>query len=226
MLFTSVTATGTRGIDMVFPDDEARLTVAQQGADHTPARNASDTISLPCAPLSRRCSRWPRSSRSPTAPATMPPGVATRCCAPRRRDRGRGRDPLVDARGRAPARPAHLGHRPLQLPLRLLHAQGRLRARLPVPAARRPADVRGDHAARARVRGARRREDPPHRRRAAAAPERRAPGRDARRHRRARPHADDQRRAARAQGKRAARRRPAARDGEPRLARRRASSAR
>src|SRR6266508_1113284 len=35
----------------------------------------------------------------------------------------------------AAARPTHLRHRPLQLPLRLLHAEGGLRARLPVPRA-------------------------------------------------------------------------------------------
>ena len=42
---------------------------------------------------------------------------------------------LTDALGRPAARPAHLGHRPLQLPLQLLHAQGGLRPRLRLPAA-------------------------------------------------------------------------------------------
>ena len=37
---------------------------------------------------------------------------------------------LADRAGPAAARPAHLGHRPLQLPLQLLHAQGGLRQRL------------------------------------------------------------------------------------------------
>src|SRR5688500_7523514 len=46
--------------------------------------------------------------------------------------------------GPAAAGSADLGHRSLQLPLRLLHAEGGLRARLPVPRARRAADVRGD----------------------------------------------------------------------------------
>ena len=45
---------------------------------------------------------------------------------------------------------AHLGHRPLQLPLRLLHAEGGLRPRLRVPRPRRAPDLRGDRAARAR----------------------------------------------------------------------------
>ena len=44
----------------------------------------------------------------------------------------------ADRHVRAPAaRPAHLGHRPLQLPLRLLHAEGGLRPRLRVPAGAR-----------------------------------------------------------------------------------------
>ena len=47
----------------------------------------------------------------------------------------------------ADARPAHLGHRPLQLPVHLLHAQRGVRSRVPLPAARRPADVRGDRPA-------------------------------------------------------------------------------
>src|SRR6188474_2782543 len=38
--------------------------------------------------------------------------------------------------GPAPPRPADLGHGPVQLPLHLLHAEGDLRARLPVPPAR------------------------------------------------------------------------------------------
>ena len=37
------------------------------------------------------------------------------------------RCPSVDMRRQAAARPAHLGHGPLQFPLRLLHAEGRLR---------------------------------------------------------------------------------------------------
>ena len=56
---------------------------------------------------------------------------------------------------RPPApRPADLGHRPLQLPLRLLHAEGGLRARPSVPRAARAPDVRGDRPRRARLRRA------------------------------------------------------------------------
>ena len=108
----------------------------------------------------------------------------------------------------AAARPAHLGHRPLQLPLRLLHAEGRVRPRLPVPAARGAADVRGDRArrracssasacAKIRLTGG----EPLLRRNLERLVEMLA------RARRRRPHADDQRRAARAKGARAARRR-------------------
>src|SRR5687767_13025693 len=47
----------------------------------------------------------------------------------------------------APAsRPPDLGHRPLQLPLHLLHAEGGLREQLSLPAQSRPAHVRGDRA--------------------------------------------------------------------------------
>ena len=83
------------------------------------------------------------------------------------------------------------------------------------------ADLRGDRAARAHLQGARRREDPPDRRRAAAAQEPRAPGRDARRHRRPRSHPDHQRRAARQKGARAQGCRAQSRHGEPRRAGRR-----
>ncbi len=85
----------------------------------------------------------------------------------------------LDTRRRPLSRPAHLGHRPLQLPLRLLHAEGCLRPRLPIPAARGAADVRGDRAHRCDLRPPGRAEDPPDRRRAAVAPQPRAPGRDA-----------------------------------------------
>ncbi len=46
---------------------------------------------------------------------------------------------VADTLRPAAARPAHLGHRPLQLPLHLLHAEGRLRPGLQVPAAQRVA---------------------------------------------------------------------------------------
>src|SRR5688572_853108 len=74
--------------------------------------------------------------------------------------------------------PPRLGHRPLQLPLRLLHAEGGLRARPCVPPAGRAPDLRRDRAPRAPPRRARRREDPHHGRRATRPPRRR----DARRH--------------------------------------------
>ncbi len=52
---------------------------------------------------------------------------------------GQGSGSTRAADGHAPsaaARPAHLGHRPLQFPLHLLHAEGGVRRGLPVPAAR------------------------------------------------------------------------------------------
>ena len=51
---------------------------------------------------------------------------------------------LLDRAAAAAARPAHLGHRPLQLPLQLLHAEGDLRQALRVPAAVVAAQLRGD----------------------------------------------------------------------------------
>ena len=59
--------------------------------------------------------------------------------------------------GPAAARPAHQRDRPLQFPLQLLHAEGSVRQGLPVPAARVPADLRGDHPPGPPVRRARRR---------------------------------------------------------------------
>ena len=79
------------------------------------------------------------------------------------------------------ARPAHLGHRSLQLPLHLLHAEGGLRPGLRVPAARPGPDLRGDRAGRPGVRLARRREAADHRRRAARPARPAGPHRDARR---------------------------------------------
>src|SRR5476651_767363 len=61
-----------------------------------------------------------------------------------------------------PARSAHLGHRPLQFPLPLLHAEGGVRRGLFVPA--RPAidDARRTHAYRPRLSRARSRKSAPH----------------------------------------------------------------
>ena len=81
----------------------------------------------------------------------------------RREPRARSRPARTPA-----ARPARLGHRPLQLPLSLLHAGRDLRRPLRVPAQARAAQLRGDRAAGAPVRRARRREAAHHGRRAAA----------------------------------------------------------
>ena len=119
--------------------------------------------------LDRRLSRHgTRGPRPRVPPARSPPDAD-----PTRRTL------QPDGRPSAPpaARPAHLAHRPLQLPLHLLHAEGDLRAGVPVPAAQRGAVVRGDRAAGARLRRPRRDEDPPHRRRAAGAAQRRPAGR-------------------------------------------------
>ena len=115
----------------------------------------------------------------------------------------------------------HLGHRPLQLPLRLLHAEGGLRPRLSVPPPRRAPDLRGDRAPRPDVRRPGRREDPHHGRGTAAAPRSRDPAGDAGRDPGRRPDADDERRPAGAQGAGAQGRRTRAHHGQPGLARRR-----
>ena len=105
---------------------------------------------------------------------------------------------VVDDRHRhvrpARARSADLGHGPLQLPLRLLHAEGGLRPRAPIPAAPRAPHVRGDRARRARVRRPRGAQAPHHRRRAAPPPRPRAADRQARcSRRRPRRHPHDER---------------------------------
>ena len=194
----------------------------QGASDHTPA-NTRHAVPLPAV-----CYHFLLESLRPMATiiplADMRAAIAQRRVRHVRARRGAGAGRARPGRRHARAgalRPADLGDRPLQLPLRLLHAEGRLRRRLSVPAAHRPADVRGNHARRARVRRLGRAQDPADRRRAAAAPEGRAAGRDAARAGRRRPHADDQRRAAREEGEGPARRRALARHGEPRLARRR-----
>ena len=83
----------------------------------------------------------------------------------------RCRDGAAARQARPPARdPAHLDHRPLQLPLRLLHAEGGLRPRPRLPRAQGAAELRGDRARRRRLRGARRAHRADHGRRAARAP--------------------------------------------------------
>ena len=123
----------------------------------------------------------------------------------------------------AAARPAHLGHRPLQLPLHLLHAARGVRRRLPVPAARGPADLRGDRPPRAALRRHRRAQDPAHRRRTAAAARPGAAGGAAGPLPRAgRPDADHQRRrCSRPQGRALAAAGLGPRHRQPRLAGRR-----
>ena len=162
------------------------------------------------------------SFRSPRSIRTRPTTLGVRCVRAAVGERNARRRPPRHPRAPA-ARPAHLGHRPLQFPLQLLHAEGGLRPELCVPAALVAADLRGDRSRRPAVRRPRREEDPPHRRRAAAAPRPRAAGGDARRavvRRRhaARPHADDQRLDPRTQGRGAEGRGLAPRDGQPRRA--------
>ena len=76
-----------------------------------------------------------------------------------RRDfNGLGYRPCVDVLDTirpAASRPAHLGHRPLQLPLRLLHAEGGLRARPPVHGPEGASLVRGDQPDRSGLRRSR-----------------------------------------------------------------------
>ena len=96
------------------------------------------------------------------------------------------------------ARPAHLGHRPLQLPLHLLHAQGGLRADYAFLPRDQVLSFEEIERRRPDLRRARRREAADHRRRAARPARSARPDRDARRapttrRRRARPDADDQR---------------------------------
>ena len=133
-----------------------------------------------------------------------------------------------------PARPsahrlAHQRDRPLQLPLQLLHAEGRVRQELRLPATQCALELRRDHQTGAAVRAARRAQDPADRRRAIAAQEHRCADFTTRgdpmerRHARrcaARPHAHHQRVVAGAQGCCAQGGWPAARDRQPRRARR------
>ena len=101
------------------------------------------------------------------------------------------------------SRPADLGHRPLQLPLLVLHAEVGVRPGLPLHGPQGAPLLRGDRARRARLRPPGRREDPPHGRRAAPPQGGRGARRPARRDRRPRPDADDERVAPRAEGARA-----------------------
>jgi cyclic pyranopterin phosphate synthase len=119
-------------------------------------------------------------------------------------------------------RPAHLGHRPLQLPLRLLHAEGGLRPRLRVPAASELLSFEEiERLARLFVAlGVREAPASPAASRSCAADLEQAVALLAR-SRTARPDADDQRLAARPKAQALADGRAAPRHGQPRLARRR-----
>ena len=106
----------------------------------------------------------------------------------------------------AAARPAHLGHGPLQLPLPVLHAARALPRALRLPEDRRAAVLRGNPAPGAPVRAHGRAQAAHHRRRAAAAREPARPDRRPQCHPRRRGHRPDhQRRAARQACLRAAR---------------------
>ena len=122
--------------------------------------------------------------------------------------------------GPAAARSAHLRDGSLQLPLRLLHAEGGVRPRLQVHGPQGAPHLRGARAARARIRLLRGGEDQDHGRRAVAPPRRRASRRATRGDRGPRRDADDERRPLATEGRGPRRGRPAAHHGQPRLARR------
>ena len=141
-----------------------------------------------CARRCRACVRTSGAHDAADGLVSVPDRRPTSTARP-----GRARPPRPAA-----ARPPDLGHGPLQLPLHVLHAEGGLRPRLRVPAARRGPELRGDRAAGAGLRRARRREAADHRRRAARPARPAGPRRDARRapdagRRAARPDADDER---------------------------------
>src|SRR3970282_2640241 len=97
--------------------------------------------------------------------------------------------------GPAPPAPPSPGHRPLQLPLHLLHAEKSLRPRLPFPRPARAVDLRRDHTPHPALPSPWRRKAPPDRGRAPAAPEPRPPRPDAVRDPGHRSDPDDERRA-------------------------------
>ena len=145
--------------------------------------------------------RWYRRALLPFR-ATMASMDATRA----RRSR-----PRTDRHARSgDARSADLGHRSVQLPVHLLHAQGDLRAGLRVPAEGPGPELRGDRADRPDLRGARRRQAPDHRWRAARPARPARPDRDAGGHPpagrgRGRPDPDDERVRAAGAGRRRSR---------------------
>ncbi len=114
--------------------------------------------------------RWPGNIRSMTDRVIHVLDTRVASHAPERPTHGRPGHGTHRGHARpAAARPAHLGHGSLQLPLHLLHAEGDLRPGLSLPAALRPPDVRGDHAPDAHLHRPRRREGAADGRRAAAA---------------------------------------------------------
>ena len=194
-----------RRVRLVGPDPFGDVVRGRPGGRQG-ARDPGYHVSMEPSSPGRRRSRAPRAPADASAFDGRP-----------------GRRGPVRARA---ARPADLGHRPVQLPLPVLHAGRGLRARLRVPAPRPGADVRGDRAARAGLRRPRGRQAPDHRRRAAgpagpAGARSRALGDPGSGRRAGRPHAHDQRLRAPAAGRAPGARRAAADHGERGLARRR-----
>ena len=108
-----------------------------------------------CSPRSRSRRRAPASGRGV---AVAPAQATLRAATDEAGSLGRAsagypaRDDGHGHHGPEPARPADLGHGPVQLPLRLLHAERGVRPQLPVHGPQGAADVRGDRADRARLR--------------------------------------------------------------------------
>ena len=133
-----------------------------------PASPPAPTSPSSCSPAElRRSGRGSHQSHrragSGSTVRRSPDRGRTRLPGSRRVERWGGAVDLVDPFGRVIRDLRDLGHRPLQLPLHVLHARGGH----DVAAAQRGADVRGDRAHRpADGRALRRRLDPPHRRRA------------------------------------------------------------
>ena len=148
---SKITATGNRIGDMGNSGVAQRENgSARAVVDHTPRNRAPAAALLTCwfaLPSTTRIV-FPMPTIIPLADArasSQREKRSTASCARRRSASGRrGRWPTS---GQAVARPPHLGHGPLQLPLRLLHAEGESTTRLPrISAARGAAHVRGDHA--------------------------------------------------------------------------------
>ena len=149
--------------------------------------------------------------------------VSVRCC---RRCRVRWTARLDRPVRTRPPGPPYLRHRPVQLPMRLLHAGRGLRARLRLPAALAGPGLRGGRQAGCDLRRAGRAQAPDHRRRAPratrpAGAHRVAGAAEDGRWRAGRSHADHERVRTPTPGGSPRGRGPAARHRQPRLARRR-----